>query len=480
MSNSASGEIFGHPKGLFLLFFVEMWERFSFYGMRALLTLYMVKSLMYEHSEAMGTYGAYTGLVYATPLFGGMLADRFLGYRKAIMIGGVLMALGHFAMAIEQPLFFYGALGLLIAGNGLFKPNISTLVGTLYPEGDPRRDGAFTIFYMGINLGAFLAPLICGFIGETYGWHYGFGLAGIGMVLGLLLFMKWQSLVGEHGLPPKPQLFSERSVVGVSNLNALYIAIAIAVPFFGLLVSRPTWVQWSLPFLGGGALIYILREAFKCTREERDRIFVIIVLVFFSITFWACFEQAGSSLTLFTKDHVDRNFFGWEIPASMFQSINPMFILILAIPFSLLWSKLGRVNRDPSSPMKFALALFQIGLGFVALIIAAQQAADGNKAAMGWIILAYFLHTTGELCLSPIGLSMVTKMAPKHLAALLMGVWFLSNAFANVIAGRIAAFTGGDAGYEGVFTIIVYVSVGAGIVLVLITPILKRLRHGVT
>ncbi len=472
------GTFLGHPKGLYVLFFSEMWERFSYYGMRALLIFYMTKVLQYSDEVASWRYGAYTGLVYATPLFGGMIADRFLGYRRAIVLGGILMALGHFAMAVEHPIFFYGALALLIAGNGFFKPNISTLVGTLYPQGDARRDGAFTIFYFGINLGAFFSPLVCGLIGETYGWHYGFTLAGIGMVIGLTVFVKGSRWLGDHGLPPRPEALREPILGRLNKSWALYIAIVLFLPLAAVLVYQPRSVQAIVPVLGVLFLAYIGFELARSTREERGRIIVILVLVFFSITFWACFEQAGSSLNLFTDRHVDRTVFGWTIPASVFQSVNPGFILLLSIPFAMMWTKLGRANRNPSSALKFTLGLFQMAAGFVAMVIAARQANDSGSAHLGWLILAYLLHTTGELCLSPVGLSMITKLAPMKLAAMLMGVWFLSNAFANVIAGMIAAVTSGEAGYEGVFTMIVYFAAGAGAVLLLLVPFLKKLTYG--
>ncbi len=474
---SPSDTLFGHPRGLFVLFFTEMWERFSYYGMRALLIFYMTKSLMYEEDVASWKYGAYTGLVYATPLFGGMLADRFLGYRKAIILGGVLMALGHFAMAITHPIFFYGALALLIAGNGFFKPNISTMVGKLYPQDDPRRDGAFTIFYFGINLGAFFSPLVCGAIGETYGWHYGFGLAGIGMVIGLFVFQNGTRYLGDHGLPPRPEALREPFIGGIPKIWALYLGIILFLPVAAVLVYQPKSVQAIVPIVAVLFLGYIIFEMTRVTATERSHILVILVLVFFSITFWACFEQAGSSMSLFTDSHVDRHLFGWEVPASVFQSVNPGFIMLLSIPFAAMWTWLGRKKLNPSSPMKFALALIQMAAGFVAMVMAAKEAVNGEKSAIGWLILAYFLHTTGEMCLSPVGLSMVTKLAPARLAGLLMGVWFLSNAFANVIGGMIAAMTSGEAGYEGVFTTIVYFAVGAAVLLMILTPFLKKLER---
>ena len=470
--------ILGHPKALFVLFFSEMWERFSFYGMRALLVLYMTKAMMYEETHATQTYGAYTGLVYATPLFGGLLADRLLGYRKAILIGGVLMALGHFALAVPHRVFFYGALALIVAGNGMFKPNISTLVGTLYPAGDPRRDGGFTIFYMGINLGAFLAPLLCGLIGEKVGWHYGFGLAGIGMIFGLAVFKRWEHLLGQHGLPPRPEALKEPFLGGLGKLHSLYLACLLFVPLVAYTIYQVSGVQYAVATIAGGFVVYILYEALRSNREEQGRIVVITTLICFSVVFWACFEQAGSSMTLFTDKLVDRTILGWEVPASVFQSVNPFFIMLLAIPFSYMWAKLGAANRDPSAPVKFAFGIIIMATGFIAMVIAAKQAVDGQKASLIWLVLAYFLHTTGELCLSPVGLSAVTKMAPTRLVGMMMGLWFVSNAAANVLAGIIAGMTGGEEGYERVFTMIVYFAIGAGVVLLMLSPILKKLSHG--
>ena len=476
-SDKPAGELFGHPKGLFVLFFAELWERFSFYGMRALLVLYMTKALMYADEHATGIYGAYIGFVYATPLIGGLLADRFLGYRRAIVLGGILMSFGHFAMAIEHPVFFFGAMALIIAGNGFFKPNISTMVGSLYKREDPRRDGAFTIFYMGINIGACLSPLACGYLGERIGWHYGFTLAGVGMLVGLGVFLWGQKLLGDFGLPPRPEAFREK-IGGIPKTMFLYGAIVLFIPFAAYMLTRPAWVQTGVYLTGPLFVAYVVYEAMRSPREERGRLFVVLSLILFSITFWACFEQAGSSINLFTDRHVDRTIMGWEIPTTWFQSVNPVFIILLAIPFSSLWIRLSRAGRNPAAPVKFAFGLLQLSLGFVAMVIAAKQAANGGTSSLIWLVLAYFLHTTGELCLSPVGLSTVTKLSPARLVGLMMGVWFLSNAFAGVLSGQIAALTGAEAGYDGVFTMIVYFAGGAGVVLFLLSPFLKKLEYG--
>jgi proton-dependent oligopeptide transporter, POT family len=395
---SAPARISGHPKGLYLLFATEMWERMSYYGMRALLTLYMVAATErggfgWDRAFALKIYGAYTALVYLTPVAGGWLADNVLGQRRAVLIGGVVMMLGHFLMAVPGHVAFFAALASLIIGNGLFKPNISTMVGGLYEAGDARRDGAFTIFYMGINLGAFLSPLVCGTLGEKLGWHWGFGSAGVGMGLGLLTFLALhKKLLGSVGLTP------EKKPVTITG-----------------------------PGTTGDAL----------SEVEKDRIGVILTLTFFNIFFWAAFEQAGGLMNLYTDEKVDRVIGAFTVPTTWFQALNPLFILVLAPFFSALWANLGERGKDPSTPVKMGFGLVFLASGFVLMMGAAQQTAGGAKAHMLWIIGAYFLHTVGELCLSPVGLSMVSRLAPARLTSLMMGVWFLSSFVANYLAGLI-------------------------------------------
>ena len=513
----AGREFLGHPAGLFVLFFVEMWERFSFYGMRALLVFYMVKELMYADAEAYAIYGAYGSLVYATPIIGGLLADRLLGYRRAIVLGGVLMTLGHFAMAIEHEVFFYGALGLLILGNGFFKPNISSLVGKLYDEGDERRDGGFTIFYMGINLGALLAPLTCGVIGEVYGWHWGFGLAGVGMLLGLMLFLAMQGVLGDEGLPPDPGHLHGKLAPGVSrelavwlgSLAVLPLVMALLVP--GLGAKLALWLDkfWFMPSaltgllmdqeLAGLLLIVfgvvvlgsLLVMAARSPKIERERMFVVLVLIFFSMMFWAFFEQAGSSINMFTDRNVDRFLLGWEIPASSFQSVNPAYIILFAPLFAHLWTWLRRKNLEPSVPVKFALGIIQLGLGFGAFVIGARLAGPDGLVPLTFLLLGYLLHTTGELCLSPVGLSMVTKLAPAKVVGLVMGAWFLSSSFAHYLAGIIAQMTSvaGEVDelaatetlviYDEIFGQIALIAIAVGAVCLMLSPLLKRWMHGV-
>lgn len=423
------------PAGLYRLFFAEMWERFSFYGMRALLVLYMVRQLAYSNEKAYGIYAAYGALVYSAPIIGGAIADRVLGFRWAIILGGTLMAIGHFVMAIEQEYFFFGALSLIILGNGFFKPNISSLVGKLYPnEQDPRRDRGFTIFYMGINLGALLAPIFCGFIGETYGWHYGFGLAGIGMVLGLLVFVQGQKVFGEKGLPPDPTAFKKWT-------TWVLLGSVLAVPMVMFLVINYHVTEYVLIVLIVAMFVGLTAVAFaQKSTVQRDRLLVVVILLFFSSMFWAFFEQAGSSLTLFTDRVVDRAVGGIEIPTSTFQSVNPIFIVLFAPLFSVMWARLNRRGLEPSTPVKFALGLLQLGIGFGMLYLGSQSAEAGVVALL-FLIVSYFFQTTGELSLSPIGLSMVTKLSPGKIVAFVMGAWLMSSAAGHLIAGQVAKLT---------------------------------------
>ncbi|TQV71568.1 peptide MFS transporter [Aliikangiella marina] len=405
--NIPPGEILGHPKGLFLLFTTEMWERFSYYGMRALLVLTLVAGTEaanpgfgWSQGDALKLYGWYTGLVYFTPLIGGWLADNFIGQRRSIIIGGVLMALAQFVLAASIPgnttLFFIG-LVLLIIGNGFFKPNISTMVGDLYGEHDTRRDGAFTIFYMGINVGAFLAPLICSTLGEdpAYGWKYGYIAAGVGMSLSVI------------------------------------IQLALANRFLGDVGVKPS-AKLSLEMSGG--------EKKPLTAEERDRLRVIFTLFIFVVLFWASFEQAGGLMNLYANDKTDRmiDFMNFEVPAGWFQSLNPFYIVILAPVFSMMWIKMG--SKNPATPFKMVIGLMLTAIGFFFMVAAVYDQQANGLASMWWLALAYLFHTMGELCISPVGLSMTTKLAPLRLASLMMGVWFLINFFANLLAGYIGAF----------------------------------------
>ncbi len=479
-----------HPKALFLLFFTELWERFSYYGMRALLVLYMTKALLYNDDEAYGIYGAYVSLVYATPVLGGVIADRLLGSRSAIMLGAILMAIGHFAMAFEHKMIFFIALGFLIIGNGFFKPNISTLIGKLYLENDPRKDSAFTIFYMGINTGAFLTPLTCGTIGELYGWHYGFGLAGVGMLIGLIIFNigRMKGFYEDKGLPENPELINKKILSGLKLKHFIYLAAFVSVPLFALLVNYNSISKVILYVVGIGVLIYLLILSFREDKIYKERLWVVLVLFVFTIMFWTFFELAGSAITLFTERNVNRTIFGYDIPASSFQAVNPFFIILLAPLFSWLWEKF----KSASSPFKFAIALVQLGLGFALLVVGARFAGPEGLAPLSFLVFAYLLHTTGELCLSPIGLSLVTKLSPQKIVAFVMGVWLMSTSFAGIIGSEISKLTSVEgtqgkqpspletlAVYSHVFENIAYISIGTGIVLLFLIPVLKKWMNGV-
>lgn len=477
----------GHPKGLFLLFFVEMWERFSYYGMRALLVLYMVKALQFSTEKAGHIYGWYTGMVYFTPLIGGYLADRYLGQRKAIVVGGILMMLGHFFMAVPTMFFFFSALILLILGNGFFKPNISTVVGSLYEPNDPRRDSGFTIFYMGINLGAFFSPLVCSTLGEKIDWHWGFGAAGVGMLIGLVMYLWGQkSLLGDKCIKPSNPAKSKWPAIIILSAITLFLILS-ALEFNGYKIkeSIPNYIYWIIAVIAVGYMVHIfdtMKKKSNLTKVERDRILVIFIMAFFSVFFWSAFEQAGSSLTLFADRETNRliNLFGWqfEIPAGYFQSINPLLIFILAPLFSKLWIKLSEINKEPSTPVKFAMGLALLGVGFVVMVVAAGIYKQSGPVSIFWLIGAYFFHTLGELCLSPVGLSLVTKLAPVQFASLLMGTWFLSSFFAGFVGGFFAGNY--DAMDHSLFFMIPTATAFASAALLLIiTPKIKKWMHGV-
>lgn len=580
----------GHPKGLYLLFFTEMWERFSYYGMRAIFILFMSKALFMTDADSSNIYGSFTGLVYLTPLLGGYISDKFWGNRRSILVGGILMAIGQFLMFMSGNVvtdgiqsapsisMMWAGLTFLIIGNGFFKPNISTMVGQLYPQNDSRIDGAFTIFYMGINMGAFFSPLICGGLGDTGNIHdfkYGFLAAAIGMIVSTISFelLKNKHLVSPDGKP----LGMPKQKMDVKTYGVILGSIA----FIYALLNFQTIVEWTF---GAAAVIqegtlahtianidlvaYLIYTSMilmpiiiltdkSLTKDERERIIVIFILAFFVVFFWACFEQAGASLTLFADQQVDRSIqiniskyvtmafaivltfylskaFGWffdwsskmikvvqgvgaaifviltlsgnisdihfdEFPASWFQSINPLAIIILAPVFTILWGRLAKMNMEPSSPLKMALGLGLVGLGFVIIAYAVHGVDSSTKIAMFWLFALYIVHTMGELCLSPIGLSMVSKLAPLRLSSLLMGTWFLANAAANKFAGTLSALIPPGAGespadaaakipsFLGIeisnlfifFCVFIVLSGSASLLLVLLYKRLIKMMHGV-
>lgn len=558
--------ILGHPRGLFILFFTEMWERFSYYGMRGLLILYLTQHFLFSDEKSSIIYGAYTALVYVMTIIGGTLADRYLGARKAVTFGAILLVLGHFGMAFEgngskevmtinaaqyeitlngrgsgkdinqiiiapdgqvsnisfsedrltilvaDPVavglpatinraenptkiiteqkylyILYFSLALIIAGVGYLKANISTIVGSLYGVGDARRDSGFTVFYMGINLGSFLASIACGYLGIVHGWKYGFGLAGIGMVLGLVTFLVFQPWLEGKAEPPNPALLKEKFLGPINKELACYLAglIIIAVAMF--FVMNPDGfglVLLPLGFLMFGFLVYYAFS--KLEGKERKKMFAAIYFVLAQIPFWALFEQAGSSLNLFTDRLVDRTMFGWEVPAPVFQSLNAGFIFLFAPILAWLWIALAKKGRNPSTPVKFAFGVFLAGLGFLALV-AGMKASGVGMTAVYFVFLIYWIHTMGELLVSPVGLSAVTKMAPAPVVGMTMGAWFLYSGLSNFLAGVIARTTGAEtlggqvtdiaaakAGYIAVYTNVAYVAMAIAVFMLLISPIIKK------
>ncbi len=484
-------DFLGHPKGLFVCFATEMWERFSYYGMRALLILYLTKHWEFTDATSYLIYGAYTSLVYIMPVFGGMLADQILGSKKAVTYGAILLVFGHLGMTVESnEQIFYLSLALIVSGVGFLKPNISTMVGALYEEGDPRRDSGFTIFYMGINIGAFTATLLCGYLGEQLGWAYGFGAAGIGMLFGLIIFLWGQKYL--EGLAEPPSNKYLQKINGISYESWAYISGIFMVLITWFLVQNSQLVG---QLLGGFGAIFIgawlLYALFRCAPDERDRLIVIGILILFSLIFWALFEQAGSSLNILTDRGVNRVIFGWEVPASMFQSLNAGFIFTIAPLFAMLWIALAKRNMEPSTPIKFSIGIIFVGLGFLALVYG-MRSSEGLQTGVFWIILIYLLHTLGELCLSPVGLSSVTKLSPQRIVGFMMGMWFFASAAGNYVAGLIARATASDSSgvsndvfdltqkqsFMDVYTDVGLMAIGCGIFLAILNPILKKLMHG--
>jgi len=558
---------FGHPRGLAILFFTEMWERFSYYGMRGLLVLYLTQHFLFSDERSAVMYGAYTALVYVMTIIGGSLADKYLGQRKAVTFGAILLVLGHGLMAFEgsgskeyitfegqdyqitlegrggdapqvlisdtgrslisfnegasqmliadpgavglpntiatdsfttrverEALYvniLYLALALIIAGVGFLKANISTIVGSLYDLGDPRRDSGFTIFYMGINLGALLSSLTIGFIGIIYGWNWGFGLAGIGMLAGLTIFLIFQPWLEGKADPPSMEKLKQK-VFGPINIEwACYLAGVGIIVFAMLTVMNSHLVpEWFVGLLGIFVLIILIGYAFlKLAGIERERMFAAIYFVLAQIPFWALFEQAGSSLTLFTARMVDREMFGYMVPTPVFQFLNAGFIVMFAPLFAWLWISMSKRRIEPSAPVKFAFGVFLAGLGFLALVGGIAVSGAG-LVAVWFIFLIYWIHTMGELMLSPVGLSAVTKLAPARAVGMTMGAWFLYSGLSNYLAGIIARGTGAEtiggqltdvvaakATYVTVYTNVAYVAMGVGLFMLLISPIIKKWMH---
>ena len=483
-----------HPAGIYTLFFLEMWERFSYYGMRAILMLFMVATvevggLGFSEQYAGAVYGLYTAGVYLLAVPGGWIADRLLGQQRAVWYGGMIIALGHFALAVPGMAFFFLGLFLIVVGTGLLKPNVSTIVGELYPEGGSRRDAGFSLFYMGINLGAFIGPLIVGWLGEKVNWHYGFAAAGVGMVFGLIQYRWQQPLLGDAGrLPtrdvadPADAVKLRREWAGMWIGTALMVLVA-ALFFAGVLAIDPVLLaRGTVGLILGVAVVYFayILVLGKLEAVERRRIWLLAVLFAGAALFWSGFEQAGSSLNVFAERHTDRVMFGWEMPASWLQSVNPIFIILLAPVFAAIWIRLGARNLDPSLPLKFGLGLISLGLGFAVMAFAATLAVQGEQVLPLWLVLTYLLHTTGELCVSPVGLSAVTKLAPRRFLGQMMGLWFISISLGNLFAGLIAGQFDSESlpQMPGLFLNIFFWTAGPGLLLVFLTRWLKGLAGG--
>lgn len=563
---STDTAFFGHPRGLAILFLTEMWERFSYYGMRALLIFYLTQHFLISDERSALIYGAYVALVYVMTVIGGTLADRYLGQRKAVAFGAILLVFGHFGMAFEgsgskqfinyqgteyqltldgrggdaksviksetgssrvtfeggvmqvekpkavglpalvdasdyttrkthEPLFrniLFLSLALIITGVGFLKANISTIVGALYGFGDRRRDSGFTIFYMGINLGAAVSAIACGTLGELYGWKYGFGLAGIGMLIGLVIFLSFQHWLEGKADPPDPEKLKKRVFLFINVEWLCYLTGLALIGVAMLLVMNEEVVGGLLGPFGLIMFAFLVGYAIvKCDKIERDRMFVAIYVVIAQIPFWALFEQAGSSLNLFTGRLVDRTILGLTIPTTWFQSVNAIFIFIFAPMMAWLWIKLAKVNRNPSTPVKFSFGVFMVGLGFLALVAGMKTTDATAMTPMVFILLIYWIHTIGELTLSPVGLSAVTKLAPARVVGMTMGAWFLFTGLSNYLSGIIASATGAEtiggqltdvaaakATYASVYTEVGWYAMGIAFVMLLVSPVLKRMMHG--
>ncbi|MFQ5536849.1 MAG: peptide MFS transporter [Gemmatimonadota bacterium] len=492
-ATQADKSFFGHPRGLATLFFTEMWERFAYYGMRALLILFMTAAtvgdnpgLGFDVATAAAIYGLYTSLVYILALPGGWVADNLWGQRKAVFVGGCFIAAGQLSMVLPYKFTFFFGLFLIIIGTGLLKPNVSTIVGELYPEGGARRDAGFSIFYMGINLGAFIGPLLTGFFGERINWHYGFGIGALGMILGLIQYKVGDKHLGEHGKlkgNATPEELASRS----RKFFGSFFAVLAVVVVFGVMVNAgiiPVTLTEIATYLGYSVLVLValyfiyLWVAGGHTPAENKRLLVIFWLFILIAIFWSGFEQAGSSLNVFARDLTDRTILGWTMPASYLQSVNPIFIILLAPAFGSLWVVLDKLHADPPLPMKAGLGLVGLALGFFVISWGAANASPSNPVSPAWLIVTYFLHTCGELSISPIGLSAITKLSPAKRVGQMMGIWFvgaaMGNLFAGLVAGRLENLPPAD-----LFRSVALITGTIGIIAVIVSPFFKKLMGGV-
>jgi len=501
----------GHPRGLITCFSIELWERFSYYGMRALLIFFLTRHLLFSDAQGYLIYGTYAAMGYLMAVFGGVLADRYLGARKAINFGAVLLVLGHLGLAFEGPpahaawvngietvsrdetylYLFYLSLAAIVTGVGILKTSTTTLVGALYALDDPRRDAGFTIYYLGINIGGATAPLLCGWIGHTWGWKYGFMLAGFGMLFGLVTFRLGQRHLLNLAEPPAAARLGERVLGIVRREWLVYLASIGVVGLVWLVIQHASLVGTLLTVTAIVVTCYVLYYAFaRCRRSERDRLLACGILIVFTVGFWAFYEQMGSSLNVFADRFVDRRVLGYEIPASMLQGLPSIFVILLAPLFSVLWLTLGRRGRAPSTAVKFSAAIFQLGLAFAVLAFGTSLAGEGSKVGFGWFVLNFLLLVTGELCLAPVGQSMVTRLAPRRIGGLMMGCFLLAYAGSSYMSGLIAQTTAGAASsviienraagldqYIAVYYRLGLLASGVALVLLIMAPALKRLSH---
>jgi POT family proton-dependent oligopeptide transporter len=496
IKNQEEQQLFGHPKGLFYLFFAELWERFSFYGMRALLYLYLVNEIFRALSErdtaAAVVYASYGSLVYASTVIGGQISDKILGMRSSIFLGGILMALGHFVLAIENDIAFFLALALIVVGNGFFKPNISTFVGALYKENDVRKDSGFTIFYMGINIGGFVAPLLCGWLAAKYGYHYGFGLAGIGMLTGLIVFWSGikKNVFGDKGMPPSQEVY-EKKIIGIPQKTLIPIISVLFVPAIAYLLSswQANYISGIFKFIGVAVLAYIGYIVYNLkTNEARKKLIMAVLITFFMTLFWGFHELSGSVITLFASRNVALE---GIMSAEQTNALNSMFIILLAIPISLLWGYLSKKGLNPRTPYKFGLGLVLAGASFYILSLSGASADENGMVPFTYLLVMYLIISIGELFMSPVGLSKITGLSPKNIVVFMMGVWFLSSAYAFQIVGFISeelAIESTDANVGGLETLSIYTdgfhlialySLGAGAIVLLLSPLMKKLMGNI-
>lgn len=492
-TNVGGKTFFGHPQGLSTLFFTEMWERFSYYGMRALLVLFMVDQIGkpnagmgLDAATAAAIYGIYTGMVYLVALPGGWIADRVIGQRKAVLYGGIVIAAGHFSMAVPTTTMFYLGLVLIVIGTGLLKPNISAMVADLYPEGGARRDAGFTIFYMGINIGAFTAPLICSYLGEKINWHYGFGAAGVGMTLGIIQYIVGWKRLGDAGefRGEHAAMLQDKKKMHVGLAFGLVLAAAVAFLIYNGILTPAVMAQALTVIILSIAALFLISMAFfsGLGSVEQKRVGVIAILFLAAALFWSGFEQAGSSLNLFAERLTDLNVFGWEMPAGWLQSANALFIIAFAPVFASLWVTLSARGKEPTSPSKFALGLVLLGLGFLVMVPAAVRTGydgeSGMPVGVQWLLITYLLHTFGELCLSPVGLSTMTKLSPKRFVGQVMGIWFMATSLGNVIGGQVAGLFD-SLPLPQIFGAVASTTAGLGLLLLVFTKPIQKWMGGI-